>query len=244
MLFELPDGTKRLFKSSDSYHFSREDSKTIPNAWELTEKYRYLFKWYKEQYDTSTNTSTPVKPVTPTPTDPEITVTFTKFLNEHEMLDFAYHCPDNIGSFDISDGACKKCGNFVSEDEVKKALSKSLIDSGWTIHKVAMGTKHGVDIEATQGQDRLLIEAKGEGTLNPMRVNNFLMVLGGLLQKMDSPDKQYGIALPAHQQYVKLIHKLPLYQKQQFKLRVFLAKRINEQKYAVGYYSYLSEPSV
>ena len=38
-----------------------------------------------------------------------------------------------------------------------------------------------------------------------MRVNNFLMVLGELMQKMDSPDKQYGIALPAHQQYVNLI---------------------------------------
>ena len=153
MLYELPDGTKRLFKSTDDYHFSREDSKTLPDAWEIPEKYRYLLKWYKEKYDTSTDASTPVKPVTPTPLDPEISVTFTKFLSEHEMMDFAYCCPDGIGSFDIHDGACKKCSNFISEDEVKKALSKSLIESGWTIHKVAMGTKHGVDIEATQGQE-------------------------------------------------------------------------------------------
>jgi hypothetical protein len=227
MLYELPNGSKRLFKSTDDYHFSREDGKTVPNA------------WYKENYDTSTNTSTPVKPDTSTHKDPDITVTFTKFLNEHEMMDFAYHCPEHIGSFDIQDGACKKCSNFISEDEVKKALSKTLADSGWKINKVAMGTKHGVDIEATHSNEgTLIIEAKGEGSLNPMRVNYFVMILGELMQKMDSPDKQYGIALPAHQQYVKLIHKLPLYQKQQFKLRVFLAKRISEQKYAIGYYAY------
>ncbi len=141
MLYELPDGTKRLFKSSDCYHFSREEGKILPNVLELPEKYRYLLKWYKESYDTSTGQAipiTPVKPVTQTPTDPEISVTFTKFLNENEMIDFAYRCPNNIGSFDIRDGACKKCSYFLSEDKVKKALSKALTDSGWKVSKMAM----------------------------------------------------------------------------------------------------------
>jgi hypothetical protein len=102
-----------------------------------------------------------------------------------------------------------------------------------------MGTKHGVDIEATHNREgTLIIEAKGEGTLNPMRVNFFVMVLGELMQKMDSSDKQYGIAFPAHQQYVKLIHKLPLHVKQQMKLHIYLAKRVGEHNYAVGHYDY------
>ena len=239
MLYELPNGSKRLFKSSDDYHFSREDGKILPNAWEIPEKYRYLLKWYTQTYNNSTGQATPSTPIQDPPVDPKITVSFTKFSNEHQMMGFAYRCPDTIGSFDIRDGACKKCANFVTEDEVKKALSKTLTDSGWKVNKIAMETKHGVDIEATHNQEgTLIIEAKGEGSLNPMRVNNFLMVLGELMQKMDSPNKKYGIALPAHQQYVKLIHKLPLYQKEQMKLHIFLAKRVSEHNYAVGYYAY------
>jgi hypothetical protein len=249
MLYELPDGTKRLFKSSDDYHFSREDSKIVPRAWEIPEKYHYLLKWYKESYDPSIGQTKQVKHDPPIifdpptiddpPVDSNIEVTFAKLSNEHQMMEFAYHCPDNISSFDIRNGACKKCSNFLTEDEVKKALAKSLKDLGWKVNKVAIGTKQGVDIEATHSQEgTIIIEAKGEGSLNPMRVNYFLMILGELIQKMDSPDKQYGIALPAHQQYVRLIEKLPLYQKQQLKLKIFLAKRIGYQKYAIGYYSY------
>jgi hypothetical protein len=239
MLYELPDGSKRLFKSSsDDYHFSRENSKTVPDACEIPEKYRYLLKWYKENYDTSTGQTTLLTPVDPL-IDPEVKVTFISFSDEHQMTNFAYDCPDNIGSLEIQKGACKKCSNSISEDEVKKALAKALTDIGWKVNRIAMGTKHGIDIEATQNQNRMLIiEAKGEGSLNPMRVNFFLMVLGELLQKMDSPDKKYGIALPAHQQYVKLIHKLPTHVKQQMKLHIFLTKRVGEHNYTVGHYAY------
>jgi hypothetical protein len=249
MLYELPNGTKRLFKSTDDYHYTREDGKTLPNPWEIPEKYRKLLQWYKESYDklsgqtipSTNNPSIIVDP--PTIDDPSvdsnIEVTFTKFSNEHQMMDFAYPCPENISSIDIRNGACKKCSNFLTEDEVKKALAKSLKDLGWKVNKMAMGTKHGVDIEATQSKEgTLIIEAKGEGSLNPMRVNYFVMILGELMQKMDSPDKQYGIALPAHQQYMKLIHKLPLYQKQQLRLQVFLVKRVAEHNYAVGHFAY------
>jgi lipase chaperone LimK len=145
-------------------------------------------------------------------------------MNESELMDFSYHCPNNIGSFDIRDGACKRCTFFISEDEVKIAVAQALKTAGWKINKLAMGHGHGVDIEAVHDQfGTLLIEAKGEGSLNPMRVNNFLTVLGELIQKADSPNKAYGIALPAHQQYVKLITKLPLLQKQQLKLQIYFS---------------------
>ena len=44
MLYKLPDGTKRLFRSSDDYHFTREEGKTVPQAFDLPEEYRYLIK--------------------------------------------------------------------------------------------------------------------------------------------------------------------------------------------------------
>lgn len=84
------------------------------------------------------------------------------------------------------------------------------------INKTAMGKAHGVDIVVTKQPDEsLLIEAKGEGSLEPMRVNYFIAVLGELLQKMDTSNKQYAVALPAYQQYASLINRLPLWVKQQ-----------------------------
>jgi hypothetical protein len=58
MLYQLPDGTKRLFRYSDDYHFSREDGKITPEACDIPESYRYLLKWYKDTY----NQSTPKQP--------------------------------------------------------------------------------------------------------------------------------------------------------------------------------------
>lgn len=242
MLYELSDGSKRLFKSSDNCHFSREDGKTIPIAWEIPEKYRCLLKWYKESYDKPTGQTLPLHDqaiVNDPPLTTKSEVTYFKFSNEHQILDFAYRCPDNIRSFDIKHGACKECSNFVTEDEVKTAVAKALEASGWKINKITMGTKHGVDIEATHSKEGVfIIEAKGEGSLNPMRVNYFVMILGELMQKIDSPDKKYGIALPAHQQFAKLIHKLPQFVKKQMKLHIFLVKREEEHNYTVGHYAY------
>ena len=42
-----------------------------------------------------------------------------------------------------------------------------------------------------------------------MRVNYFLGALGELLQRMDSPAARYGLALPAHGQFIGLINRLP-----------------------------------
>lgn len=56
---------------------------------------------------------------------------------------------------------------------------------------------------------RWIIEAKGCGSLNPMRVNYFLGILGELLQRMNDTDARYSIALPDITQYRRLWQRLP-----------------------------------
>jgi hypothetical protein len=99
-------------------------------------------------------------------------------------------------------------GNMLSEDEVKKTLERWLREKGWNV-QVAWGRQQGVDIEAQRSGKRWLIEAKGCGSLAPMRVNYFLCMLGELLQRMDDPQARYSIALPDLKQYRGLWSRLP-----------------------------------
>jgi len=100
-------------------------------------------------------------------------------------------------------------GDHLSEDDIKKILEKWLFAQGWNV-KVAWGRDHGIDVEATKGSQRWIIEVKGQGTLNPMRVNYFLGILGEILQRMDDPSAKYSIALPDIQQFRNLWARLPL----------------------------------
>jgi hypothetical protein len=169
----------------------------------------------------------------PSPPAPILQVDLVRFSDEDQMMEFTYECPENSG------GSCKKCASFVEEDDVKKSIVTILMAENWIIDKTAMGKTHGVDIAAKRPPNEIiLVEAKGEGSLNPMRVNYFLMVLGELIQKMDSPNKYYGIGLPAHRQFGRLITKLPRWIKQYLKLRIFLVKRLGKEKYLVGYLTY------
>lgn len=95
-----------------------------------------------------------------------------------------------------------------SEDAVKKHLKLWLEQQGWSV-KVAWGKTRGVDIEATKSGSRWLIEVKGIGSLQPMRVNYFIGMLGETLQRMDDPKAAYSIALPDHPQYRGLWNRLP-----------------------------------
>jgi hypothetical protein len=96
----------------------------------------------------------------------------------------------------------------LSEDAVKEFLEKWLIAQGWKV-KVAWGHVHGIDVEAIKNNERWVIEAKGQGSLNPMRVNYFLGILGETLQRMDDPNTKYSIALPDIQQFRNLWKRLP-----------------------------------
>lgn len=50
ILFETAKDRRRLFRPGDSYNPEREGSKTIPNADEIPEKYRFLLDWYHDVF--------------------------------------------------------------------------------------------------------------------------------------------------------------------------------------------------
>jgi hypothetical protein len=98
--------------------------------------------------------------------------------------------------------------NGLSEEEVKRAVEAWLVASGWQV-TVKWGRTQGIDIDAMKGQSRWIIEAKGCGSLSPMRVNYFVGMLGELLQRMDDPRARYSIALPDMKQFRGLWRRLP-----------------------------------
>lgn len=101
----------------------------------------------------------------------------------------------------------------LSEDQVKAFLEQWLLSSGWT-PAVAWGHAFGIDIEAHRGGARWMIEVKGCGSRQPMRVNYFLAMLGELLQRMNDPRAKYSIAVPDMPQYRALWSRLPLLAKE------------------------------
>ena len=73
----------------------------------------------------------------------------------------------------------------------------------------SVGSYRGIDIEATKGPSRWIIEVKGCGSLQAMRVNYFVGMLGELLQRMNDPNARYSIALPDMKQFRGLWERLP-----------------------------------
>ena len=96
----------------------------------------------------------------------------------------------------------------LTEDDVKRVLDVWLRSQGWE-PRIAWGHHRGADIDARRGQERWIIEAKGSGSLQPMRVNYLQAVLGEILQRMDDPNARYSIALPDMRQYRDLWERLP-----------------------------------
>jgi len=80
--------------------------------------------------------------------------------------------------------------------------------NGWKT-QVACGKTHGIDIDALKERKRWIIEVKGCGSRDAMRVNYFLAILGERLQRMDDTNAKYSIALPDIKQYRNLWSKLP-----------------------------------
>ncbi len=121
----------------------------------------------------------------------------------------------------------------LTEDQVKAAVTAVLQAAGWSVD-VRWGHAPGIDIEARRGAERLMLEAKGEGSRSAMRVNYFLGALGELLQRMDSPDAVYGLVLPAHRQFVRLVLRLPDWVKARLDLRFFLVRPTPSGEYEIG----------
>jgi hypothetical protein len=98
--------------------------------------------------------------------------------------------------------------SFLSEDAIKETLKKWLSEQKWQV-EVSWGHAQGVDILAKRAGQRWIIEVKGQGSLQPMRVNYFLGVLGETLQRMDDDTAAYSIALPDISQFRNLWRRLP-----------------------------------
>jgi hypothetical protein len=120
----------------------------------------------------------------------------------------------------------------LSEDDVKGKLQDWLEAAGWHVH-VIWGHGRGIDIEARRGSHRWVIEVKGSGSREPMRVNYFLAILGELLQRMAGPDASYSIALPDMPQFRGLWQRLPSIAKHRTgitALFVALSGKISEER--------------
>jgi len=98
--------------------------------------------------------------------------------------------------------------SLVSEDELKEALDSWLQSQGWST-QIAWGRARGIDIEASRSDERWLVEVKGLGSRDAMRVNYFLAILGETLQRMADADAKYSIALPDVPQFRGLWSRLP-----------------------------------
>lgn len=96
----------------------------------------------------------------------------------------------------------------LSEDSIKSVLQSWLEEQRWQV-RIAWGRTRGIDIEAFRDDQRWIIEVKGRGSLQPMRVNYFLSALGETLQRMDDRNAKYSIALPDLQQFRSLWDRFP-----------------------------------
>ena len=130
---------------------------------------------------------------------------------------------------DIVATETKTPDSFHSEDEIKKVLNEWLIADGWQT-KVAWGRTRGIDIDAAKNDERWVIEVKGQGSLNPMRVNYFLSILGETLQRMSDPNAKYSIALPDLKQFRGLWNRLPQLAKQRTQISILFVSKSGEIK--------------
>lgn len=53
---------------------------------------------------------------------------------------------------------------FLYEDDVVHAVVRHLKSDGWTIESFALSHQHGDDIVASRDEQRLVVEAKGDGS--------------------------------------------------------------------------------
>ena len=128
-------------------------------------------------------------------------------------------CNDDLKRDDKSRVNADDGGDHLSEDEIKKVLEAWLSRQGWKV-EIAWGKQHGIDIDAFRDQQHWIIEVKGPGSRQPMRVNYFLSVLGELLQRMSDEYSVHSIALPDMPQYRRLWERLPALAKCRTKISI------------------------
>ncbi len=96
----------------------------------------------------------------------------------------------------------------IGEDEIKRAVKQYLEQRGWRVD-IAWGRDRGIDIQAFAGNNRLILEAKGEASTPQQEGNYFLGAVGELVQRTADPEGTYGLALPDNARYRGLVARLP-----------------------------------
>ena len=98
----------------------------------------------------------------------------------------------------------------LDEQLVKRIVTVHLESEGYIV-KCGERSQRGPDVEAfSVGKPGLVIEAKGEGSKPGMFRNFFLAALGQIILRMGHNDSSYIVALPCHEQFVRLVRQVPL----------------------------------
>ena len=93
------------------------------------------------------------------------------------------------------------------------------------------GRERGIDIVATCGEDRLIIECKGEAPTQPQETNYSLGALGELAQRMTLPDARYALGLRASPRFRGLVSRPPGLARYRLRLSVFFVDATGQVEY-------------
>jgi hypothetical protein len=96
---------------------------------------------------------------------------------------------------------------LIGEDDVKHAVKLHLEAQGYAV-TTAPGSQHGIDIQATRGDEAIHLEAKGEGASDAHQQNNFTYAVGELIINHHE-GVQEGFALPDNPKNRRLVARLP-----------------------------------
>jgi hypothetical protein len=136
----------------------------------------------------------------------------TVFKNKIEMRNFAYGGDTRM-----------------DEETVKRAVAAFLESQGYKV-ATAKKREHGADIRATREGLNLIVEAKVEYPRSARYNNNFLISLGQILRRRSMQTAEYGVALPAHAKYVRLIEQLDdLFVRSHLRLNFYLVQKDGSQ---------------
>ena len=103
--------------------------------------------------------------------------------------------------------------DLLSEDDVVRAVMAHLESHGWTIESFALSHQHGDDIVATRGAEKLIVEAKGQGSgrvgsrryglaFNRNQVGTHVSVaVVRAMRTVSNGDAIAGIALPSDEMH-------------------------------------------
>lgn len=196
LLTETINRERRLYRPEDPVHPTRVNGQTINDKNDIPAHYHYLIDWYRNVFLTISNTVEAMP------------VNIVQDFNQSHVQQKPKQRQKNI--FDA-----------LSEDEIKKVLDNWLKNQRWNT-QVAWGKQHGPDIIATIANEKWIIEVKGPGSRNAMRINYFLSILGEILQRMKDNKTKYSIALPDLKQYRNLWDKVPDLAKQRTQLTLLV----------------------